>query len=429
MTFRQSFNRSRSKFFLAALYLHLPLFSYMAAHNGHSQWIAWGLGLIILSGPTVAYFFGMSSALLPNMLAVAIMSFSGLIIHLGNGMIEMHFHVFVALAMCLSFGLMTPVLTAAATIAVHHIAFFLWFPHSVFNYDAGFPIVLLHATFVVVEAAPLLYIAKRYGYFIDLQDTTISKLTLISNQNLEGCAVIENAGKNLNTTTATTKENLDAALEKLNVLSDHVQRNNHAAEEARGLSNKSKDEATEGAKHILDLIESIKKISASADKIGSIVDVIEDIAFQTNLLALNAAVEAARAGEQGRGFGVVAEAVRSLAQRCSASAKDISTLVNGNVSLIEGGEKSADRSNQVLTAILQSLGSVQTLNNEIAQSSSTQAQELQSISVTIKTLDDLTTQNTQFAQSLSDTSEGLLDDAETLNKLVVSMKDSLKVAS
>ncbi|HVP37996.1 MAG TPA: methyl-accepting chemotaxis protein, partial [Candidatus Saccharimonadales bacterium] len=68
-------------------------------------------------------------------------------------------------------------------------------------------------------------------------------------------------------------------------------------------------------------------LSAHSDRIGEVVDVIEEIAEQTNLLALNAAIEAARAGDQGRGFAVVADEVRKLAERTQQATKEIAGRV------------------------------------------------------------------------------------------------------
>ena len=104
----------------------------------------------------------------------------------------------------------------------------------------------------------------------------------------------------------------------------------------------SRSSALDGQRAVAQAIASMEAIAEAVDRaservgqlgelgqqIGDIVKVIDDIAGQTNLLALNAAIEAARAGEQGRGFAVVAENVRGLAERSSASTKEIADLIN-----------------------------------------------------------------------------------------------------
>src|SRR5439155_10694337 len=104
--------------------------------------------------------------------------------------------------------------------------------------------------------------------------------------------------------------------------------------------------------HTLDsMVEKMKEIDGSSQKIARIIKVIDEIAFQTNILALNAAVEAARAGEAGLGFAVVADEVRNLAQRCAQAARDTASLIEESVVRSNDGKVKLDQVAEGIRAI------------------------------------------------------------------------------
>jgi methyl-accepting chemotaxis protein len=118
--------------------------------------------------------------------------------------------------------------------------------------------------------------------------------------------------------------------------------------------------------------QKVQEMGKRSDQIGVIVETIDDIASQTNLLALNAAIEAARAGEHGKGFAVVADEVRKLAERASASTKEIGALVRdiqktvteavaamqGGAREVEAGVQHAQEAGRALEAIMSAADAV-----------------------------------------------------------------------
>lgn len=184
--------------------------------------------------------------------------------------------------------------------------------------------------------------------------------------------------------------------------------------------------------------QTVQELGASSEQIGTIVQVIDDIADQTNLLALNAAIEAARAGEQGRGFAVVADEVRKLAERTTKATKEIGDMIkkiqkdtSGAVKSmelgtaeVEKGIQFAEKSGKSLNEIIVNANSVVDVINQVAAASEEQSSAAEQISKSIEGISSVTQQSAAGVQQIARAAGDLNNLTVNLQGLVEQFKVS-----
>jgi methyl-accepting chemotaxis protein len=180
-----------------------------------------------------------------------------------------------------------------------------------------------------------------------------------------------------------------------------VESNAANARDANDIARKAATIATTGREMVDKVENTMLSISTDSKKIGTIVAMIEGIAFQTNILALNAAVEAARAGEEGRGFAVVASEVRSLAQRSSAASKDIRDLIEASVTRVREGSHLVTSTGETIRTLSTTVESVTHLMGNITTASEAQSRGVAQVSQAIGQMDQVTQQNAALVEQAS----------------------------
>ncbi|MCC6780322.1 MAG: nitrate- and nitrite sensing domain-containing protein [Hyphomicrobiales bacterium] len=270
--------------------------------------------------------------------------------------------------------------------------------------------------------------AEYHGNFAVLKDNanttadriggTITEIKQSAREVTSAAAEISTSTTDLSQRTEEQAASLEETSASMEEIAATVKKNAENAQQANQSASGAREVADRGGQVVAQAVQAMSRIEESSRKISDIIGVIDEIARQTNLLALNAAVEAARAGDAGRGFAVVASEVRSLAQRSSQAAKDITGLIVSSNGQVREGVELVNDTGKALAEIVESIKLVAGVVSEIANASTEQATGIEEVNKALTQMDEVTQQNSALVEENAATAKTLEQQALAMDERV-----------
>lgn len=197
-------------------------------------------------------------------------------------------------------------------------------------------------------------------------------------------------------------------------LNDRVRRVADSAKTMSDASIRDNHDVLLGNEKMNELLNAMKQIETTSNKIYGIVDMIEEISRKTSMLSLNASIEAARAGDQGKGFAVVAEEIRSLADATADAVHKISDLISSSLDAVKEGSSIASDTASLFQNIVKNGESHVELTSEISNDCNNQSDTLHTVMCGVQEIAATVESNSQLAEEASAASQQLFASAQCM---------------
>ena len=257
----------------------------------------------------------------------------------------------------------------------------------------------------------------------------VSDIHNVADQVAAGSKNVSDASMGLSqgaTEQAASVEELSASISEI---ASQTASNAENAERANALTRNCRSHAEQGNEDMKAMLDAMEEINNSSNNISKIIKVIDEIAFQTNILALNAAVEAARAGQHGKGFAVVAEEVRNLAARSAKAAKETTDMIEGSIEKVNVGRTIANKTAEVLGAIVGNVADVADIVEGIAKASNEQKLAIDQINQGVNQVSQVVQSNSATSEEAASASQQLSAQADRMRERVRHFKLSSSVVN
>lgn len=255
---------------------------------------------------------------------------------------------------------------------------------------------------------------QDFNTLIQIYGTAIAKISDATSVIANGTSEIASASAELSERTERQAVNLAESAASINSITQTVGKTALSAVEARETALEARGQTLVISRIMHSANAAMGEIRTSSRQVESILGLIEEIAFQTNLLSLNAGIEAARAGEAGQGFDVVAKEIRALAQRSAKSAQDIRNIITSSGRQVEEGVQLVGEADGSMKIISRHVDGITLLLEDISQSTTGEAESLETINKAINEMDQMTQRNAAMVEEVTVACRNLSNEAKDL---------------